>query len=158
MFDENKITVVNESSSEPILFTVYIVPPTFQITSPQNATYNTTDIRVTLEINNPTYYLDYPTTFAYVLDNASTNYDRLFYYSSSLFTGLTNGSHNVTVYAFGTNKTVFFTINAIPTISPSPILTVTPSASVLEFPTWTILTMTATATLVTTMIARRRKR
>jgi N-acetylneuraminic acid mutarotase len=83
------------------------VPPAVTVISPQNKTYNTSDIPLTLVVNKPTSQLEYNLDglqAVAILGNTTLN-------------GLSNGAHNITVYATdiagntAASETITFTIN-----------------------------------------------
>jgi len=84
------------------------VPPTVTITSPQNTTYDTSQIPLTFTVN------DQNSSLSYTLDG-----QRAIAINGNLtLTGLSAGSHNLTVYGqdpaglLGTSQTITFTISA----------------------------------------------
>jgi hypothetical protein len=108
-FAEYKIT-----SSSSVRFTIDTIAPSILSLSVENKTYATSDVPLTLTTNEPvsqvTYSLDGQTNVT-VAGNAT-------------LTGLSDGAHNITVYATdnagntGASETLYFTIDA-----PEPFLT-----------------------------------
>lgn len=87
-------------------------PPTMSIISPQNTTYSTNSIPLTFTINEPASWCSYS------LDgNANITLPGC---ANKILTGLTNGQHNIIVYAndtvgnMGSSSKVYFTVT-IPT-------------------------------------------
>jgi parallel beta-helix repeat protein len=81
-------------------------PPSISILSPQNKTYTTSDIPLTFKINETVTWI------RYCLDSQAN----VTITGNTTLTGLSNGLHNLTVYAkdafdnFGASETVYFTI------------------------------------------------
>ncbi len=114
----------------PINFTVYNIPPTFNVISPQNMTYNTNNVTLDVYLHDPStgenkYVL--PPVMEYSIDNQSNQHPNMG--GLDLPLPWTDGSHSVTFYAFGQNKTVFFTVD-----------TTTPNISDLSIENETYLT------------------
>jgi hypothetical protein len=91
------------------------VPPEVTVISPQNKTYNTNDISLTFAVNKPTSMLEYSLDGLQevaILGNTTLN-------------GLSNGAHNITVYATdaagntGASETITFIITK-ETETPQP--------------------------------------
>jgi len=104
-----------DAASAPITFLVQTFPLTVQCLLPQNTTYRN-NIPLIFTINEPVSWVGYS------LDNqANTTI-----FGNTTLTGLSNGSNNLTLYAFdaagniGKSGTVLF---AIDTSTPSPIPT-----------------------------------
>lgn len=81
------------------------IPPQIYIATPENTVYNQTDVNVTFTVNKVTSWLGYS------LDGAA----RFEVTGNTTLTGLTDGSHNITVYAkdeFGNvgEQTINFTV------------------------------------------------
>jgi hypothetical protein len=100
--------------SDTVYFT--IEPPKISILSPQTTTYNETSVSLVYSINGTTSQI------YYTLDGQKSTSDT----GNSTLTNLSNGSHNVTVYATDEagnmgNQTVYFTVAkpamAFPTLS-----------------------------------------
>jgi N-acetylneuraminic acid mutarotase len=82
------------------------VPPVVTVISPKNKAYNTSDIPLTFAVNKPTSQLEYN------LDGLQ----KVAITGNTTLNGLSNGAHNLTVYATdaagntGTSETITFTI------------------------------------------------
>jgi parallel beta-helix repeat protein len=84
-----------------------IIPPTITILSPQNTTYSTTSVPLTFTINEPTSWCGYS------LDGTANK--TLPGCANTTLSGLTNGPHNVIIYANDTSgnmnsSRVYFTV------------------------------------------------
>lgn len=107
-------TVVGNSTK--IDFNINAAPPAISILSPENKTYNATDGLLNFRVNEPVSWM------AYSLDEG----DKVAITGNTTLTGLSYGSHTVTVYAndttgtSGTSKTITFNI-AKPEPEPFPI-------------------------------------
>jgi hypothetical protein len=110
-------------------FNVDTTPPVVSSLSLENTTYDTSDIPLNFIVNEPA------SQFSYIVDgqeNITTN-------GNTTLTGLSNGLHNVTVYAWdmagntGTSETIFFTI-----VKPEPE----------PFPTTMVIAPTASAAVI----------
>jgi len=102
-------------SSAPIYFTVYNTPPpAVSIISLENTTYNEIDLSLIFAVDKPTSWI------AYSLDNQAN-----ITIENTTLSGLSNGSHHITVYANDTSnnmaasKTIYFSVEA-----PEPFPTV----------------------------------
>jgi hypothetical protein len=93
-------------SSEPVHFTVISNAPVISITTPENKTYNTIDVALNFTINKPASWI------AYNLDNQAN----VTVLENTTLSGLSNGSHRITVYAndtsnnMATSKTIYFSV------------------------------------------------
>ena len=103
-------------SSAPIYFTVYNTPPpAVSIISLENTTYNEIDLSLIFAVDKPTSWI------AYSLDNQAN----ITISENTTLSGLSNGSHHITVYANDTSnnmaasKTIYFSVEA-----PEPFQTV----------------------------------
>jgi N-acetylneuraminic acid mutarotase len=82
------------------------VPPAVAVVSPENKTYNVTSVSLVFTVNKPVVWIGFS------LDEQ----DNVTITSNTTLTGLTNGLHNVTVYAkdafenMGASETITFTI------------------------------------------------
>jgi hypothetical protein len=98
-FDMTTISVVN--------FTI-VAPPEVSIISLENKTYDSSDVPLNFTVNESL------SKISYVLDNQ----DNMTINGNITLAGLSNGAHNVTVYAWdtadnaGSSKTVTFTVAA----------------------------------------------
>ena len=117
-----------------VTFGVDTTTPVVSITSPQNVAYDGNDVPLTFTIEKPTS-LDRPIsldgsvpTFAKVLwiRYSLDGQNNLTIHGNTTLTGLSNGAHNITIYAkdtygnTGASQTVFFTTKT----APFPTLTV----------------------------------
>ena len=98
------------TNSDVISFTV-VYPPEIVILSLENKTYNTNNIPLNFEVNEPVSKIDY------CLDGQ----ENIAIEGNTTLTGLNDGQHNVTVYAtdatghIGTSETVYFVTDTFPT-------------------------------------------
>jgi hypothetical protein len=96
-------------------FDYWRVPPAVYVVSPLNQTYNETDVSLVFEVNNPVVWMGYS------LDGQ----DNITVIGNVTLSGLSSGSHNITVYAedefenTGSSETVYFTAEA-----PFPMIVV----------------------------------
>ncbi|MBN1245853.1 hypothetical protein JXA31_09700 [Candidatus Bathyarchaeota archaeon] len=112
-----------------INFTVDTTSPRISILSPQNKTYETANVTLNVTINEAASLV------SYVLDGEENHLatERNSTLTGTTLTGLSNGEHNVTVYATdlagnaGASETVYFTVKEP---DPFPIVPVA-AASVL---------------------------
>jgi hypothetical protein len=94
------------NGSSKVSFTID-VSPTISVLSPVNKTYDFSDVPLYFTINEPVSQI------AYSLDGK----ENIFISENATLTELTNGDHNVTVYAIdtagntGTSETISFTVN-----------------------------------------------
>jgi hypothetical protein len=97
-------------ASASINFTIDTVPPKVAVLSPQNITYETTDIPLNFTVNEPA------SEITYVLDGQAN----VTITGNMTLTELAEGSHNLTVYAedaagnVGTSETFYFSIYQAP--------------------------------------------
>jgi hypothetical protein len=127
----------------PTQFYVYNYPPTplsQSILSPENMTYHTSSIPLSVLIIAPENYgAEYDVRYS--LDNETTQ--TLVYIDqdgsqnillNTQLTGIANGAHELTISSYIGTSNVFFTVAPLqPSLEPSP------SPSVAEFPAWTVL-------------------
>ena len=98
------------ASSDIVNFTV-VYPPEISILSLENKTYNTNNISLDFTVNEPVSKIEY------CLDGQ----EKLIIDGNVTLTGLSDGLHNVTVYAadmdgyVGISETAYFKIEAFPT-------------------------------------------
>jgi len=103
------------------------VPPAVSVVSPENRTYGASDVALTFIVNKPV------SSMSYSLDGA-TNATAT---GNATLTGLTNGLHNVTVYATdalgntGASETITFTIAEETQAAPFPTATAAASLAVI---------------------------
>jgi len=96
--------------SASINFTIDTVPPKVAVLSPENKTYDTTDIPLNFTVNEPV------SEITYVLDGQAN----VTITGNMTLTELSEGSHTITVYAndtagnIGTSETVYFSIDQTP--------------------------------------------
>jgi parallel beta-helix repeat protein len=101
----------NTGASNTTLFTIDISPPSISILSPENKTYDKTDVPLTFALNEPASWM------AYSLDG-QTNVTIA---GNVTLAVLPEGSHNIVVYAndtagnAGASKIVYFNIEPFPT-------------------------------------------
>jgi hypothetical protein len=114
-------SVTRSYAAELSLYTGSPVPsdsatPEFLVLSPENKTYNTTDIQLSFAVD------DLASQIKYVLDEQ----ENMAVAGNTTLTGLTNGVHNITVYAcdtegnIRTSKTIIFQI-AKPNPTQTPL-------------------------------------
>ena len=90
-----------------------ITPPQISILSPENIAYNSSDISLNFTVNKQTNWLGYS------LDSK----ENVTIARNITLSALSNGTHNVTVYAndtygnTGASKTIFFTVNEPPSVT-----------------------------------------
>jgi hypothetical protein len=107
-----------KGTSEIVNFTVQtdITPPLVEMLSPEDTAYNATSLPLNFTINEPASWI------AYSLDDQ----DNTTIEGNITLSGLTEGTHSVTVFAndtfgnMGTSVTVNFTIMPSPTPTPEP--------------------------------------
>jgi len=104
--------------SNKVNFNVYVdaIPPIVEVLSPQDATYNATSLPLDFTIDEPASWI------AYTLDNhLNTTID-----GNITLSGLTEGTHSVTIFAndtagnTGVSQTINFTVMPSPTPTPEP--------------------------------------
>ena len=109
-------------SSAAVYFTVISDAPAISITAPENKTYNTIDVALNFTVDKPTSWITYN------LDNQ----ENVTISENTTLSGLSNGSHHITVYANDTSnnmaasKTIYFSIEAS---EPFPTIPVAVAAS-----------------------------
>jgi hypothetical protein len=117
-------TFGNMGSSSTVYFSVDTVRPAILVLSPENKVYGTNEVQLNFTTDEPVSWL------AYALDgenNVTTS-------KNITLAGLTNGAHNLTVYAtdtvgnMGTSDTVHFSIEPFPIIT---VVAVTTSAIIV---------------------------
>jgi parallel beta-helix repeat protein len=102
----------NVGAADPAFFTIDLSPPAMLILSPQNKTYDTTDISLTFVINEPT------SSIAYSLDGQPS----VVIAGNATLAVLPDGSHNVVVFAndtagnAGASDVVYFNVAPFPII------------------------------------------
>jgi len=112
------------NGSSKVSFTID-VSTTISVLSPVNKAYDFSDVPLDFAINEP------GSQIAYSLDGK----ENIFISGNTTLTGLTNGDHNVTVYAIdnagntGTSETVSFTVNK-PESFPTELVVTASGASV----------------------------
>ena len=100
------------------------VPPVVSVVSPENKTYSTSDVSLAFTVNKPTPWMSYS------LDGQETVTSM----GNITLTSLSNGLHNVTVYAkdsfgnMGTSETISFTVE-VPEPFPTTLVTTASAAS-----------------------------
>ena len=105
-----KDTAGNTAISEPFYFTVDTTLPNISFLTIENKTYDTTYIPLNFTVNEPV------SEITYVLDGQAN----MTIIGNMTLTGLSEGSHNLTVYAkdtaenIGTSETVYFSIDQTP--------------------------------------------
>jgi len=103
-------TAGNMGSSDIIYFTIDTTPPSISIVSPENKTYATTNVPLTFMIDESVSWM------AYSLDNQAN----VTITGNTTLSGLSEGSHNLVVYANdtannnGSSNIVHFTIDTMP--------------------------------------------
>jgi hypothetical protein len=116
-------------TSAPVYFYVYNIsppsPPVISNLSPENKTYDTTDIPLSFTVDKPTSWIGYS------LDEK----ENVTVVENTTLTGLSYGSHGIVVYAndtlgnTGTSETINFTIAEKPEPFPTTLV-IAPIASV----------------------------
>lgn len=111
-------------NSNLVNFTVDTTSPTISFLSAENEIYYTSNVSLNFTVNETV------TQISYVLDGQ----ENVTIGGNTTLTGLTNGSHNVTVYAWDTagnigNSTIIFTV-AEPEPSPATLVAVASAVSV----------------------------
>lgn len=81
-------------SSTPVYFTVISTPPNIAIIEPENKTYNTDNIELNFTVDKPTSWITYS------LDNQAN----VTITENTTLSGLTNGLHQITLYANSTSN------------------------------------------------------
>jgi parallel beta-helix repeat protein len=104
----------NTNASDPVFFTIDMSSPIILIVSPQNKTYDTTDIPLTFAIDEPA------ASMAYSL-NGQTNVTIA---GNATLAVLPEGSHNIVVYANDTAGNAGFSEIVYFSVAPFPIILV----------------------------------
>jgi hypothetical protein len=105
------------TGSSTIYFEVDTTPPTVSVESMENKTYGVADVPLNFTVDEPTSWIGYS------LDGQ----DNVTLTANTTLTGLSEGTHNLTVYArdiagnTGTSKTLNFTVAFPPPSSPPPL-------------------------------------
>jgi hypothetical protein len=111
----------NMGNSTPVNFSIDATPPTIEISSPENITYNSRGVPLTFTLSEPSSWIGYS------LDsnpNASI-------IGNTTITNLQNGSHAITIYAndtlgnMGQSSTVHFTIEITSDDTTPPTISIT---------------------------------
>jgi hypothetical protein len=105
--------------SSTVYFTVDTVPPTISIVSPENRTYDTTDISLNFTVSEPFSWAGY----------SLNGHENVTIAGNTTLTGLSDSSYNLRVYAndtagnMGYSETVCFSISqeTEPTPQPEPL-------------------------------------
>jgi N-acetylneuraminic acid mutarotase len=117
-------TFGNMGSSSTVYFSVDTVSPIILVLSPENKAYSTNEVQLNFTTDEPVSWL------AYTLDGK----DNVTTSKNITLAGLTNGAHNLTVYAtdmvgnMGVSSTVHFSIEPFPIIT---VVGVTTSAIIV---------------------------
>ncbi len=104
----------NMGYSDPVPFSVDTVVPVVEILGPENTTYSTNSVQLTVSVNEPTSWMGYS------LDGQA---NQTLQVASTTLSNLADGTHWVTAYASdtagnsGASETVYFTVN---TQQPQP--------------------------------------
>jgi len=106
------------NQSDIIHFTV-VYPPKITILTLQNTTYDTNNIQLNFTVNEPTSKIKYS------LDGK----ENVTIAGNTTLTGLSNGKHNVTIYATDKDGHTGMSESLHFTIEPSPMLIIIPTAS-----------------------------
>jgi hypothetical protein len=112
-------TFGNMGSSSTVYFSVDTVRPAILVLSPENKAYGTNEVQLNFTVNEPVPWL------AYTLDGE----DNVTTSKNITLAGLTNGAHNLTVYAtddvgnLGFSDTVHFSIEPFPIITVVAVTT-----------------------------------
>ncbi|MCJ7762346.1 hypothetical protein MUP38_02685 [Candidatus Bathyarchaeota archaeon] len=112
-------TFGNMGSSSTVYFSVDTVRPAILVLSPENKVYGTNEVQLNFTTDEPVSWL------AYTLDGE----DNVTTSKNVTLAGLTNGAHNLTVYAtdtvgnMGASDTVHFSIEPFPIITVVAITT-----------------------------------
>jgi hypothetical protein len=128
-------------SFAPIIFNVNNPLPNLHVLSPQNKSYAISDLAMNFTVDKA------PVWLSYSLDNEA-NVTTL---GNTTLTDLSEGSHNLSVFAIdtagniGKSNTVFFTVS-LPTPSPSP------SPSIPEYPSFMITALVMAAIVASAIL------
>ena len=114
-------TFGNMGTSSTVYFAVDTTPPAITIVSPENKTYAVKDISLTFIVSEPASWI------AYSLDGQGN----ITITGNTTLSGLSDGSHNIMVYAndtagnVGSSYIVYFTIQSVPTDTTPPNISIT---------------------------------
>jgi hypothetical protein len=131
------------TGSTTIYFEIDNTAPAIIVNSPINQTVNEANVPLSFSVNETTSQI------LYSLDNQVNNT----LLGNTTITGLSEGSHNLVIYAndiagnTGKSDTVFFTIDTS-TPNPSPTNSPSPSPTIPEFPTWILVPLVLATTLL----------
>ena len=104
-------------SSSTVYFAIDTTVPSISILSPENKTYDTTDLPLNFTVDEPVSWM------AYSLDGQAN----VTITGDVTLSGLSDGSHNIIVYAkdaagnTGASQTIYFTIETPPPSEAFPI-------------------------------------
>jgi len=110
-------TAGNMGSSDTVYFAIDTTAPSISILSPENKTYDTTDLPLNFTVDEPVSWM------AYSLDGQAN----VTISGDVTLSGLSDGSHNIIVYAedaagnTGASQTIYFTIEIPPPSEAFPI-------------------------------------
>jgi N-acetylneuraminic acid mutarotase len=107
-------TFGNMGASSAVYFSVDTVSPTILVLSPENKVYSTNEVQLNFTTDEPVSWL------AYTLDGE----DNVITSKNITLAGLTNGAHNLTVYATDMVGNMGFSATVHFSIEPFPIITV----------------------------------
>lgn len=119
----------NTGSSDMVYFTIDTTPPSISIVSPENKTYDTTDIPLTFAVDESVSWMGYS------LDSQAN----VTITGNRTLTGLSEGTHSIVVYVTdtagntGASETIHFSIE---TTQPEPPQPEPPPSE--AFPTWIV--------------------
>ena len=114
-------TFGNMGTSSTVYFAVDTTPPAITIVSPENKTYAVKDISLTFIVSEPASWI------AYSLDGQAN----VTITGNTTLSSLSDGSHNIMVYAndmagnVGSSYIVYFTIQSVPTDTTPPNISIT---------------------------------
>jgi hypothetical protein len=104
----------NMGYSDPVHFSVDTVTPVVEILAPENTTYSTSSVQLTVNVNEPATWMGHR------LDGQA---NQTLQSTSTTISNLQDGTHSITAYAndtagnAGASETVYFTVN---TEQPEP--------------------------------------
>jgi len=113
------------SNSSVVKFTIDTTPPSISVLTMENKTYDTSDVPVSFTVNEPVSQISYS------LDGQNNGTTA----GNTILTGLSEGAHNLTVYAtdvagnIGASETITFTVAKPPEPLPTTLV-IAPPASV----------------------------
>jgi len=122
----------NMTTTLTVNFTVDTTAPSVSVLSPENKTYDTTNVTLNFTVS------EMVSQTSYVLNGG----ENMTIEGNTTLTGLSNGEHNVTVYAtdlagyIGASETIMFTVEVFPTTLTAVIIlisTVAVSAALLFY-------------------------